>query len=129
MRFISTITLLLLLALLNSAQAERFILQNPAQTRATIHSIAFTDETHGIAVGDGGTILATTDAGKNWVEQKSGTTYTLYSVSFPMPHTAVIVGDHGVILQSSNGGTVWHRRFAGSINEFFLLRWRTVFMA
>ena len=39
----------------------------------------------GYAVGDGGLILKTADAGSSWVALNSGTTIQLSAVSFPAP--------------------------------------------
>lgn len=42
-------------------------------SKVPLHDIAFTDEVHGWAVGDFGTILATRDGGKSWeIQRQSG---------------------------------------------------------
>lgn len=56
-----------------------------------------------VAVGDGGTILTSTD-GVTWTPRDSGTTVSLCGVTFGEGHF-VTVGDNGCVLLSSNGAT------------------------
>ena len=54
-----------------------------------LYCVSFADALHGWAVGDGGTILATTDGGATWEPQSSGTTDALFAASpSPTPRTA-----------------------------------------
>ena len=46
--------------------------QNPLLQRGSLSAVAFTDATHGWAVGDSGTILTTTRRGTTWKKQGSG---------------------------------------------------------
>ncbi len=66
------------------------------------------------AVGDGGTILATTNGGNTWSSKPSGTTQKLYNVSCSSASNCVTVGDGGTILTTSNGGTSWTARASGT---------------
>jgi photosystem II stability/assembly factor-like uncharacterized protein len=45
-------------------------------------SVEFVDKNSGWAVGHHGTILHTTDGGKNWSLQKSSTAHTLLDIDF-----------------------------------------------
>ena len=47
-----------------------------------IRSLSFINSTTGWAVGNEGKIVKTTDGGKHWQTQDSGTTYDLWTVSF-----------------------------------------------
>ena len=67
----------------------------------------FVDPSVGWAVGDGGTIVKTTNGGTTWTAQDSGTTDGLCSVDFVNASTGWAVGDGGVILKTANGGTTW----------------------
>ncbi|MGA2623721.1 MAG: YCF48-related protein [Bacteroidota bacterium] len=58
------------------------------------------------AVGDSGTILHSTNNGRTWVRQPSGTTNTLYEVIFTDSLTGTIVGANGTILHTNTGGVV-----------------------
>jgi len=62
--------LLVLLALLFGiarADAQDWQWLNPKPQANTLRSIAFTDQDNGIAVGDGGAIVRTTNGGASWI--------------------------------------------------------------
>ena len=61
----------------------------------------------GYAVGDGGTILKTSDNGAHWSSINSGTSVALHAIRFREPDTGYAVGDHGTILKSLNRGRTW----------------------
>lgn len=66
------------------------------------------DDLHGLAVGEGGTVLATTDGGESWSAQDSTVTSTLYSVYCDARcERAWAVGSGGTILSTSDGGKHW----------------------
>ena len=59
----------------------------------------------GFAVGWGGRILHTANAGVTWIEQTSGTSANLNDVSFVTDGlTGIAVGEGGIILRTTNGG-------------------------
>jgi photosystem II stability/assembly factor-like uncharacterized protein len=69
------------------------------------------------AVGEGGTIRATTDGGAHWVSQNSGTTQKLVGVAFADSKHGWAVGQdvggkYRVILATSDGGTHWVTQLA-----------------
>jgi photosystem II stability/assembly factor-like uncharacterized protein len=70
----------------------------------------------GWAVGDGGTILHTSDGGTTWTAQTSGTTNLLSLVEFTDANTGWAVGVGGTILHTSNGGTTWTAQTSGTTN-------------
>src|SRR5690606_3808680 len=57
-----------------------------------------------LAVGDGGTILKTTDGGITWIQQLSGTTRRLTSVACPDSRICFAAGDSGLVLKNLHGG-------------------------
>lgn len=61
----------------------------------------------GVAVGDGGTILRTTDGGLTWQAAASGTTTTLSEVIWQDAQTLYALG--GVVLKSTDGGASWQQ--------------------
>jgi hypothetical protein len=85
----------------------------PAEPLA-LSSVAFADAQRGWAVGEGGTILATSNGGTNWVPQASGTNATLGGVSFADAQRGWAVGPRGTILATSNGGTSWAPQASGT---------------
>ena len=89
-----------------------------------LHSVSFTDANTGTAVGDGGTILRTTDGGNKWIKQSSGTTLDLMGVSFTDANTGIAVGYgwnnscESIILSTIDGGDNWENQSVGSIELY-----------
>ena len=97
---------------------------------ASLHAVAFANETSGVAVGDRGTILLTKDAGATWQIKASGVECRLDDVIWINSTSLVAVGgayDHvthisrGVVLTSQDAGQTWRRA-----NDQELPRLRTV---
>jgi len=63
------------------------------------------------AVGRGGKIVRSDDAGQHWVAQpvKEAEGVALQAIAAWDVHHAVVVGDHGMILQTADGGLHWHK--------------------
>jgi photosystem II stability/assembly factor-like uncharacterized protein len=72
-----------------------------------LRSIAFATSQSGVAVGDSGTILRTTNAGVSWHLVSSNTKLTLQSIRFFNNTRGVIVGEGGLILRTTDGGATW----------------------
>ena len=79
-----------------------------------MYQVDFVSATHGYAVGDAGTILATTNGGSTWTAQTSGSTAALLSVHFVSATTGWAVGSSGTILKTTNGGTTWTAQTSGT---------------
>ena len=60
-------------------------------------------------VGTGGTILKTTDAGKNWASQPSPVDDWLKAIDFVNPNLGFIAGSNSALLRTDDGGTSWRR--------------------
>ena len=70
-----------------------------------IQGIDFPQPTSGFAVGAGGRISHSTDAGITWTDQISGAFANLNDVSFANDALrGIVVGDSGTILWTANGG-------------------------
>jgi photosystem II stability/assembly factor-like uncharacterized protein len=76
-------------------------------TTANLQGISVLDSGIGYAVGDGGTILKSIDAGETWDALTSGTTKALYDVYFFSETEGLVVGDSGTILRTTDGGATW----------------------
>jgi photosystem II stability/assembly factor-like uncharacterized protein len=81
-----------------------------------LHSVYIQSLDRGWAVGDRGTILATTDGGRQWFAQVSGTSHPLMAVNFHDDRSGWAVGgtiepplkiSRGVLFRTSNGGKTW----------------------
>ncbi|MHB1508068.1 MAG: putative Ig domain-containing protein [Acidimicrobiales bacterium] len=70
------------------------------------------------AVGDHGTILATTSNGSSWSVDNSGTTQTLYGISCPTTSTCWAVGAGGTVLATTNGST-WSSQSSGTTEPLY----------
>jgi photosystem II stability/assembly factor-like uncharacterized protein len=79
----------------------------PSGTTSNLRGVHLLDSGVGYAVGDGGTILKSTDAGTAWSALTSGTTQNLYDVYFFNDAEGVAVGDGGSILRTTDGGASW----------------------
>lgn len=73
----------------------------------TINCIYFENHEKGIAIGDSGKIIITSDGGNNWIPVLSVTSQSLRSMSFSTEKTGYIVGDSGLNLKSTDGGLSW----------------------
>ncbi|CAD6877555.1 hypothetical protein [Methylomonas albis] len=77
-------------------------------------AVSFIDSLRGWAVGNGGIILATTDGGRSWQNQRSGTDGALSSVYFADSVHGWAVGSGGIILATSDGGKNWQSQASGT---------------
>jgi photosystem II stability/assembly factor-like uncharacterized protein len=84
---------------------------NPTPQGRTLRDISFAGST-GYAVGDGGTALSTTNAGRSWSGLTIGTTANLESVQALAPSTVVVGGGGGCVTRiSEDGGLIFKRIF------------------
>jgi photosystem II stability/assembly factor-like uncharacterized protein len=74
-----------------------------ANSGTYISSISFRNSLEGIAVGETGLILNTSDGGNNWTSQFSLTLIDLIDVEYSEGESVVIIGKEGVILGSEKG--------------------------
>ena len=86
-----------------------------AATGAVLEGIAFSDPTHGWAVGSYGAIIATASGGTYWSPQATGTSAWLYDVAFSDSRHGWAVGASGVILATADGGSTWTPQASGTI--------------
>ncbi|PJB34290.1 MAG: hypothetical protein CO108_28765, partial [Deltaproteobacteria bacterium CG_4_9_14_3_um_filter_63_12] len=64
----------------------------------------------GYAVGDGGVVLKTTDAGESFSPRHSKTTSTLFGIDFePTGQDGVAVGALGTLIRTTSFGEVWKK--------------------
>ena len=86
------------------------LLLSAAEPQKTYHdllSVTFASNNDGWACGRWGTILHTTDGGKTWNSQASGTDYTLTGIHFVDVQNGWAVGNQGTIIHTKDGGTTW----------------------
>ncbi len=81
----------------------------PSGTSETLTAVAFSDDSHGWAVGHGGMVLATRNGGLSWrreLQDESVQTSFLDVVALD-ERTVVIVGAFGAIRTTPDGGISW----------------------
>jgi photosystem II stability/assembly factor-like uncharacterized protein len=87
------------------------------------YSVEFEDEKRGFIVGDEGLILATTDGGFSWEEQKSGVNEQLFHLSI-RGKEGWVIGTGGTILHTHDAGKNWYPQRSGTdadLNRVYLL--------
>lgn len=77
------------------------------KTKSSLLDLKFLTELDGWAVGSGGTILHTSDGGKNWITKETPTKELLYAVSVIDSDNIWAVGKSGTIVHSSDNGKTW----------------------
>jgi len=79
-------------------------------TSAELNAVFFqADGRNGVAVGAGGAIVRTTDAGATWSRPPSGTAFNLNGVWFSTTTEGWAVGSSGTVLHTSDAGQSWTR--------------------
>ncbi len=78
-----------------------------------LNAIAFLSRRTGVAVGDSGVILMTSDGGDSWAQAASHTSLHLNDVTWVDAQTIIVVGDNGTIVRSVDGGASWDLVGAG----------------
>lgn len=83
---------------------------NPRRTMLT--SVRFVDAMHGWIVGHDGLILATSDGGSTWAEQRFAPDdeKPLLGIWFKDAMTGIAVGAYGLYLETADGGKHWNER-------------------
>jgi len=75
--------------------------------RVWLEDVKFFDEKRGVAVGDRGTILLTSDGGATWRQVKTNLEENLYALSLADEKIGYAVGGKGSILKTEDGGETW----------------------
>jgi serine/threonine-protein kinase len=88
-------------------------------TSASLWSIYFIDDSIGVSCGNNGTILRTTDCGKNWVSISDSSLGNLYSVTFIYKTKGIITGENGIVLTSFDKGETWKKTPPLTTNSLF----------
>jgi photosystem II stability/assembly factor-like uncharacterized protein len=127
-RMARAIALVVLAALVVAYFATRRAAQDsggsPAVSQTAVPLPAAADFRHAWVVGDNGSIVATTDGGRHWLPQTSGTSYILSGVTFADNEHGWAVGfangnekAPAPVLSTTDGGAHWARR---TIADHFL---------
>jgi hypothetical protein len=105
------------LMILSSALSFSQVLNlKPCQTNTgyILNDLQFIDQQNGWAVGQGNTILKTTDNGNTWVKMREEGNTHLYAVSFHNLNIGWVGGEDGKIFKTTDGGQQWEKLSTGS---------------
>ena len=83
---------------------------HPAATADILNRVRWVDATTAVAVGDGGTIIRSVDAGQTWtavVEKEPAHAFRLAAVDFNAAQVGVAVGQGGLVRRTTDGGVNW----------------------
>jgi len=97
---------LVLIVIFSINGRSQWTIQN-SPTTENLFGVYFVSATTGVAVGDNGTMIRTTDGGSNWSLLSIVTSKRLKSVYFPSSTIGYAVGNDGVMLKTSDGGQNW----------------------
>ncbi len=106
-----------------SAQPYGWFVQTSG-TANNLNSIYFANASTGIAVGQLGTVLRTTNGGTNWTLHASGSSSHLFGVFFVNTTTGFICGDVGLIIKSTDGGINWFSQNSGVNSQLLSISFR-----
>jgi photosystem II stability/assembly factor-like uncharacterized protein len=70
-------------------------------------AISCPDATHLWASGQAGDIGHSSDGGRTWKPQQSGTTRHLLDIAFVNTQRGIAIGDYGTLLRTDDGGATW----------------------
>lgn len=85
-------------------------------TKTALYSCDFLDENTGMAVGENGLILKTTNGGVTWDSLDAGITTTLNAVNYMDANNIFIVGYDGLIAKTNDGGDTWSHNYMQGIS-------------
>ena len=96
------------------------------RTNVVLHDMYFLEDgARGWAVGNGGTILHTSNRGKNWDALTSGTAADIYRVRFlDDAMRGWVVGKGGMVRYTEDGGTTWQEKNIGTASDLLDLQLR-----
>lgn len=88
---------------------------NPLPQGNDLNGVSFVDDNLGLAVGNAGMILKTTDGGQSWTILESNTREDLLAVSYVDANVAYVSGTSRTIMKTTDGGISWTNLNTGMI--------------
>ncbi|HEX3558998.1 MAG TPA: YCF48-related protein [Pyrinomonadaceae bacterium] len=96
-------------------QLDTLPAQSPAHASSVrLNAVSFADAHRGWAVGAGGAVFKTSDGGRTWRAQASGTDADLFDVKFFDEREGRAVGGDGTAIHTTDGGATWHAEPTGT---------------
>lgn len=97
--------------------------------RGALQAVAWIDDRHAVAVGDGGLALSTSDGGDTWAIRDVGVKLGLRGVAFADASRGLIVGDGGIVFVTTDGGVTWQREAPFTSRDFLAVQFQNPRMA
>ena len=97
---------------------------NPYPQGNDLNDVAFGDESLGIAVGDFGTIIRTSDGGISWDSKQLTPQRTLQHCQLWDVNLGWILGDSALFLKTTDGGVSWVKKDFGLTNVITTINFR-----
>ena len=79
-------------------------------TMSTLYDVGCLSASHCFAVGDGGTLLATTNGGRTWHHEASPVKAPLYRIACAAPASCYVIARPGTIVVTHDAGAHWAAR-------------------
>lgn len=98
----------------------------------TLNAISFFDDYSGIACGERGTVIKTTDGGSSWRVIAPFDSVVFNDISFNSPQSAFIVGEGGRVYRSTDLGETWSAvplRAQETLFRLFFINYQVGFIA
>ncbi len=107
----------LLLTFFTSAQVFDWEWQNPTPTGADHNDAIVLTPTTFLLVGNGGSVLRSTDAGLTWsLSYVDEAERNIYSAKFVDDNIGYIAGTGGLLMKTTDGGVSWFHQTSGTTN-------------
>lgn len=111
--FIARLAVIAFAALLPQKSKAQWVTVNSGTTE-NLQEIFFPNSDTGYIVGENGTVLKSSNAGKNWEKLNTGYTLNFNDVFFKNGNEGWIVGDSGCVCHTTTGGNAWKCTFLDS---------------
>lgn len=90
-----------------------------SNTYSTLNSVYFIDDYTGLACGETGTIIKTSNGGENWVVLPTLDSLNFFDIKFSSAQNGFVVGEKGMIYHTSNLGESWTKIDPKVVEAFF----------
>ncbi len=107
--------------ILHSANKGRSWEFRKSNTQFDLTAVAFFDENFGIAGGDSGTVLITSDGGINWTKNKIAKGRNIFDVIIKSDGEVICTSERGLTARTDIKKIDWQNRYTGSIYDLLAI--------
>jgi photosystem II stability/assembly factor-like uncharacterized protein len=95
---------------------------HPQVPRVNYWGVYFIDKDTGLATGELGAIIKTTDSGNSWYNIETGYNKTIRSIASYLEKKIIAIGDSGLIISSTDFGESWELVQSGTNNDLWHIK-------